>query len=315
MIPMFPEFKPIELTDREDIEKFTKKFPPYSDFNFVSMWAWDIKGEMRISQLNGNLVVRFTDYITGDAFYSFLGDHKINETIEKLLILSKKEGLNMKLRLVPEASVSKLDRDKYLIFEERDHFDYIYPIKSIHSYNGSKHKDHRQLVRHFQNNNKFEIKKLDLSDYKNHKILFDLVELWIKNKILRRGGELDGKEMEDFNNEYLAIRKLFSAPGSILSTLACIAVFVEGKISGFVIEEKVSDEYCISHFGKMDITHKGNLQLLVQNSAKNFLDLGVNYYNDEQDLGLESLRSSKSSYELSHFLKKYSIALRDSSVI
>ena len=80
MIPEFPEFKKLELSDKEDVEAFTKKFPPYSDFNFVSMWSWDIKGEMRLSILNGNLVVRFTDYITGDPFYSFLGNNKTNET-------------------------------------------------------------------------------------------------------------------------------------------------------------------------------------------------------------------------------------------
>lgn len=65
MISEFPQFKKLELADKKDIEKFTSKFPPYSDFNFVSMWSWDIRGEMRVSQLNGNLVVRFTDYLTG----------------------------------------------------------------------------------------------------------------------------------------------------------------------------------------------------------------------------------------------------------
>jgi len=48
MIPEFPQFKNLELTDKIDVEKFTSKFPPYSDFNFVSMWSWDIKGEMRM---------------------------------------------------------------------------------------------------------------------------------------------------------------------------------------------------------------------------------------------------------------------------
>ena len=49
MLPTFPEFKPLELSDKNDVENFTSKFPPYSDFNFVSMWCWDIKEEMRIS--------------------------------------------------------------------------------------------------------------------------------------------------------------------------------------------------------------------------------------------------------------------------
>ena len=90
MIPEFPQFKKLELSDRKDLEKFTSKFPPYSDFNFVSMWAWDTKGEMQISQLNGNLVVQFTDYINGKPFFSFLGDSLVLDTIKTLLDFSKK---------------------------------------------------------------------------------------------------------------------------------------------------------------------------------------------------------------------------------
>src|SRR6185436_18008967 len=92
-LPEFPNFKSLELSDKGAIEAITKKFPPYSDFNFVSMWAWDIKGEVRVSQLYGNLIVRFTDYLTGEPFYSFLGDSKVNETVRALLELSKRDGL------------------------------------------------------------------------------------------------------------------------------------------------------------------------------------------------------------------------------
>src|SRR3989344_4278099 len=111
-LPEFPKFKNLELSDKEAIEKITHKFPPYSDFNFVSMWSWDVKGEMRVSTLHGNLVVRFTDYLTGQPFYSFLGDSKVNETAEALLQLSKEEGLKAELKLVPEDSIKKLDAEK-----------------------------------------------------------------------------------------------------------------------------------------------------------------------------------------------------------
>lgn len=60
MIPEFPEFKKLELSDEEKIEKITKKFPPYSDFNFVSMWSWNIYNTVTISQLKKNLVVLLT---------------------------------------------------------------------------------------------------------------------------------------------------------------------------------------------------------------------------------------------------------------
>ena len=70
MIPEFPEFKKLELSDKEEVEKITSKFPPYSDFNFVSMWSWNIENKIWISQLYGNLVVHFTDYLTDGTFLS-----------------------------------------------------------------------------------------------------------------------------------------------------------------------------------------------------------------------------------------------------
>ena len=55
MIPEFPEFKILELSDREEIECVTKHFPPYSDFHFMQMWIWDIHEPVTLSKLNNNL--------------------------------------------------------------------------------------------------------------------------------------------------------------------------------------------------------------------------------------------------------------------
>src|SRR6185369_3066931 len=102
MIPQFPKFKPIELSDKEEVEGFNDKFPPYSDFNFISRWSWNLKGEMKLSILNENLVVHFTDYLSGDSFYSFLGDKKVDETASALLDFSVKKKFRSKLHLIPE---------------------------------------------------------------------------------------------------------------------------------------------------------------------------------------------------------------------
>ena len=40
-IPMFPTFKRLELSDYEDVVALTKGLPPYSDFDFGSMYAWN----------------------------------------------------------------------------------------------------------------------------------------------------------------------------------------------------------------------------------------------------------------------------------
>jgi hypothetical protein len=93
MIPQFPEFKKLELSDREEIEALTQRYPLYSDFEFTSLYAWDTKEKIQISYLHQNIAIQFTDYTSGDFFYTFIGNHEVNDTAQKLLELSKKKWL------------------------------------------------------------------------------------------------------------------------------------------------------------------------------------------------------------------------------
>ena len=85
MITQFPDFKPLELFDKKYIETFTVQFPPYSDFNFTSIWAWNTNDKFQISNLNGNLVVLFYDYVSNNPFFSFIGSNKIEDTAARIL--------------------------------------------------------------------------------------------------------------------------------------------------------------------------------------------------------------------------------------
>ena len=86
MIPEFPNFKKIEISDREAVERFTHQYVPYSDFNFTSMWCWSGKNDLELSQLDANLIVKFCDYIHGKEFYSYLGQNNVSKLAESLII-------------------------------------------------------------------------------------------------------------------------------------------------------------------------------------------------------------------------------------
>jgi hypothetical protein len=64
MLPHFPKFKPLELPDAEDVQRYTARYAPFSDFNFACLWSWNIDSRVLLSELNGNLVVRLGDYVT-----------------------------------------------------------------------------------------------------------------------------------------------------------------------------------------------------------------------------------------------------------
>ena len=118
MIPEFPKFKKLEITDRADVEKITSRFPPYSDFNFTSMWCWDIENDISLSSLNGNLVVEFSDYITRNNFYSFLGINSVDETVQRIIELVQKKRISDSLKLVGGVSASLVRDDRFIVQED-----------------------------------------------------------------------------------------------------------------------------------------------------------------------------------------------------
>lgn len=299
MIPHFPKFKKLELTDKEEIEKINVKHLPYSDFNFVSLWSWDIKGEIRISQINGNLVVSFTDYLTGEPFYSFLGNNKVNETAEKLLELSKKEGLKSQLKLVPEDSLTGLDLSKFKTEEDRDHFDYLYSVPELKNLEGGKFVKKRNQVSIFlRNYPNVKTKIIDLKDKNIQGGIVNLFLEWLKKKI-----EIE-KVFE--SHEEVAISRLLLAIDTC--HLVGVGAFSNEKLIGFFINELTKSEYVVAHASKVDKSFVGINSFLMKKNAEILFSFKKLIFNYEQDLGMENLRDAKIRFRPTQFLKKYRLS-------
>ncbi|MEK7564600.1 MAG: phosphatidylglycerol lysyltransferase domain-containing protein [Patescibacteria group bacterium] len=297
MIPQFPQFKSLELTDKQDVESFTSKFPPYSDFNFVSMWCWDIKGEMGLSVLNDNLVVRFTDYITSEPFYSFLGNNKVNETVEKLLSFTLEEEVSPKLCLIPDYMVDRVARDKFTIQEDLDNFDYIFDLNQIAKYAGSQFQNKRNRVGKFIKlfpNIKLEV--INIKDEHIKQKILKLDEFWLNNKTQK---DLNFK----IKNEFLATNRFFQAN---FDDSFSVGIFLDDKMIGYSILSILPDNYAISHFTKADTQYPGIYDFLMRESAKILIEEQCYFVNYEQDLGLPGLRMSKKSF-MSKYLRKFTV--------
>src|SRR4051812_119537 len=96
----FPKFIKLDLRHKDSLREIAKNFPPYSDFNFVSLFTWDRDNSVAVSELNGNLVVRFSDYTDGEIFYSLLGKEKLEKTLEVIFDQCRNEGRPQELRLI-----------------------------------------------------------------------------------------------------------------------------------------------------------------------------------------------------------------------
>ena len=303
MIPAFPEFKKLEFEDRNQIEQFIKDFPPYSDFDFMSMYSWNIDGQILISELNNNLVVQFADYLTGEPFISFIGLNLPNETAHSLINYSLQNDIVPKLKLVPQEVVDLLDKDTFSIAEDRDSFDYIYDTFEHSNFSGGSYANKRKEVSAFlRENQNAEAKSLDIYDPAIQGTISRLYNKWAENKLSEE------KQLE--KNENVSFRRLIDALNHCDYKLSGLGVFSDDVLIAFCIYELTAGDFALGHTAKSDNSIKGSNAFLMKSLGEVLFKAGKKYFNYEQDLGLENLRTAKERFRPVRFLKKYSVELK-----
>ncbi len=309
MIPNFPDFKIIELSDRESIFAITKKFEPYSDFDFGNIIFWDYTEKMLISKLNENLVIKFNDYLTGEYFYTFIGVNEVEATTETLLQHAKHVGIQPILKLIPEIVVNKMLNDKFSKIEDVDNLDYIVSVDKLLTYDGHELAAKRRAVSIFSRrtpNSQFKV--IDLHNELILKDIERLFILWHTQKVER------GESTADSGHEYTALKRCltYARDLNILGT----GLYVADKLVAFWLIGMHENGYCISHFEKADTNnYQGIFPFFKQKVAAELLSRNIKFINLEQDLGIPGLRQSKSAYLPVKFLKKYIIQEKVSSII
>jgi hypothetical protein len=280
------------MQHRMAIETFTADYQPYSDFNFISLLSWD-DGSTQLSMLNGNLVIRMRDYTSDDHFYSVLGTADIDETLNTLL----KE--TPRLELVPEIVVQNIRKHGlFEITEDRDQFDYIYPINSHVALAGGQFKDKRNKISKFLrlHGERLEVRKIHFND---PAIQEDVNELFGRWAVERQ------REIADVEREAESLQRLFKYGDSL--NLVGIQVLLDGKFVAFSINELLPGDFAVCHFQKSILSFE-NIDVFLSNLvAIELRHFGCQYVNWEQDLGIPGLRQLKESYMHEFFLKKFTI--------
>lgn len=297
-IPNFPDSKKLTLEDKDEIENFVRKFPPYSDYNFTSLYCYNVNDKVQVSWLNDNLVVLFQDYTSDEMFYSFLGDNLVTETALTLLNYSERGEIKKELRLIPFCTRNILDGYKALeINEDKNNHDYILSPDAIHTFKGNIFKEKRKSVNKFLKkypNQRTNI--LDLSNSITKRELIELYQIWI-----------DGKKVseEKAKHELSAFKRLVS--NSEYLNVVAFGVYIEERLVAFNIIELLTNNYALSHFGKYDVTIDGAFTFILRETAKYLNDKNYTHLNYEQDLGIDGLRVAKQELRPTAYLKKFII--------
>lgn len=299
MIPIFPNFKKIELDDRVTIENYTKQFPPYNDFEFIDLWIYNPGSDTMISILNNNLVVRRQDYITHDFFLTFLGKNNTKDTITKLLLECKAENLIPQLKHIPEENLSSSPglEKLFTILEDPNNFDYILSIEELSELKGNKYYDKRNLVNRFRRlYPDYQIKHLDLTKAEIKHAIKELFYLWEHQK---------GRDPHDSEIELIAVTKLFDIAS--IRNISGLGVYHNNRLIGFTTYHVLPNGYAGMSLEKGDNMYQGIYSFLNQETAKLLRALDCKYLNYEQDLGIPGLKKAKQLWRPVFYLRKYTI--------
>lgn len=296
MISDFPKFTKLDISHKKDIKLITTKFDPYSDFNFTSLFVWDTKDNTSISNLNGNLVIRMPDYISGKNIYSILGNSKIDESIHELLKTTRI------LDMVPEVVVDSISKKSDFNIEQNvDQFDYIYRISELARLPGGRYRGKRKRISKFlrENIDSMSLRKIRFSDKSDITIIKQLFYEWVIER---------ERTVLETESEGLALNRMLANASEL--NLMGLLIYIDGLCVGYSINEILDDDYAICHFQKTKLRFEYIDIFFSSLVAKELHHYGCINTNWEQDLGIQGLRELKESYLPERYLKKYTIALK-----
>jgi hypothetical protein len=248
--------------------------------------------------LNDNLVFRMSDYSSETVVYSLLGHNNSSDTINKLISLSKSQGIYT-LKFIPEEIVLEANKMGLNFEEDLDHHDYVYKVDDIVNLVGSAYKIKRKKYNKFLRENNFQLQIVNLQNL--------VIQTQIKQVLIEwRNQKSDVvDDFNDYQKEEIAITRCMEL--ARVKDLLCVAVFLNNKIAGFSISEKIHNDFYMAHFQKTHLSYKGMYEYLFVETAKIWARLGCKFINCQQDIGIQGLRVAKKEWNPIMYLKKYTL--------
>jgi hypothetical protein len=301
MLPEFPWFKSIDLSDRPAVESMIAGYPPFADFNFVELWCWNRGCNGGIAALDGNLIVRWQDVITGELFLSFLGTNKVERTAERLIAYAKERGIEPRLQAVPDVVVDSGNgfSGSFIVEEDTQNSDYLLSVEDWSVMAGSKFKNKRNAIHRLERKHDPRLVRLDLRDEATRDQILALCQTWAEQR---------GRTPEDTEPEFMAIANLLDLAQELqLDRLVVVGVYAGDRLIGFSVNEMLPDGYALGHFAKADFRYEGVYPYMLRGVARILRDAGVTFLNIEADLGNSGLAISKKLLNPAGRLRKYVI--------
>ncbi|MBI5700378.1 DUF2156 domain-containing protein [Candidatus Saganbacteria bacterium] len=295
MIPKFPEFKQLELSDRTILtDKLKAMSPNICELALANLYIWMDFDRPQLTLLNDNICVLINPLNETPYFLEPIGRNKPIETIETCLQYTKY------LSRVSEDFISLIPVDPYKTTCQRSQFDYIYKIDELAALAGKKYDGKRNHINKFKKhfpNYRYEQISLGIKDK-----ALELFEKWFKAREESRYFPrlAHSAQRNALEKAFLYFNELNLLGG---------AIFSENELLGFIIGSELNKETISAHFQYVDPTFQGVAQAILNEACRKTFN-GYKFVNLEQDLGIPGLRKAKLSYHPFKIEKKFKLELK-----
>jgi uncharacterized protein len=296
--PLFPDFKPLELGDREVIHPRLRAYQPTtSELTFTNLFIW--RRHYRLSWcLADDCLVLLSDPEAGPWLFPPIGPGPRADLCRRLLHwLTEARGVpqprleRADARLMAELTAT----GGFTAQAERDHFDYVYATQDLTALAGGHYQQKRNHLNSFQRSYRHAYEPLTpglLSACE------DLAQKWCE--IRRCDEDLNLREEREAVRETLAHFEELGLTGG--------AVFLAGRLEAFTVGERLNPDTAVIHLEKANPEIRG-LYAAINQAFLEHAWQDAPWVNREQDLGEANLRKAKLSYHPHHLEEKFTLRL------
>ena len=154
-MPVFPEFKPIEIGDREIIMKSLAEYQPEtSELTFTNLFIWRQHYGVMWSQLGDLLLFVFAK--TGYGLQPVGRGPRAEAAVQLLNYLKNKYGAQARLERTDKRFSGEIAGHNLVIEPMPGHFDYVYRSEDLIKLAGRKYHSKRNFINSFHAEYQFE---------------------------------------------------------------------------------------------------------------------------------------------------------------
>ncbi len=298
-LPVFPEFKTLELKDRDLLQSILWGYQPEtSELTFTNLFIWKPHYGFAWS-LEGDWLLIISDSPDrGVSAFPPIGPPPRAAISRRLLewLLEEKGETAPLIERADRRLLSELAGAPGFAPEPvRDHFDYVYGSEDLINLAGGNYHAPRNHIHSFTRSYTYAYEPLE---EKHLAACRELAETWCQWRRCEEDLSLTGER--EAIGEALSHYPALHLQGGV--------ILLGGKVEAFTLGEMLNKETAVVHIEKANPELRGLYAVINQQFCENAW-AQVPYINREQDLGEPGLRVAKMSYHPHRLVEKFRIRL------